>query len=89
MSADMKMNTIGGIKFKRIVDGFIDTVAFFRYLRVTAAQPGMVQAFVGQDSEIKRVRVHQRCDFMVNPKGDPQIVGANMAGQLGMISGMT
>jgi hypothetical protein len=88
MSMDVKMNMISCLKVKEITDGFIDTVNYFDYFKVSSSQPGMEQMVGGQEAEIKKLRVSQQFDFLGTPKNQPSISGGAMASQLGMVNGM-
>ncbi len=89
MTMDMKMNMISCLKVKEVVDGFINTVNYFEYFRVSSSQPGMDQMMGGQESEIKKLRISQQFDFLGKPKGEPTVTGGAMAGSLGMLGGLT
>lgn len=89
MSMDMKMNMISCLKVKEVVDGFINTVNYFEYFRVSSSQPGMDQMMGGQESELKKLRISQQFDFLGKPKGEPTVGGGAMAGQIGMLGGLT
>jgi len=89
MSMDMKMNMVGCVKIKEIVDGFINTVNYYDYMRVSSSQPGMDQMLGGQESELKKVRISQQFDLLGNPKGEPTVSGGAAAGQVGSLGGLT
>lgn len=89
VNMDMKMNMISCLKVKEIADGFIDTVNYFEFFKMGTSQPGMEQMLGGQESEIKKLRITQQFDFFGNAKGDPTITGGAIAGQIGMVNGMT
>lgn len=89
MPVDMKMNTVACLKVKDVVDGFISTVSYYDYVRVSSNQPGMDQMLGAQDSDMKKFRVYQQFDLLGNPKGEPKVTGGPPSGQLGSFSGFT
>lgn len=89
VAMDIKMNMISCLKVKEIVDGFINTVNYFDFFKVSTSQPGMEQMVGGQEAEIKKLRITQQFDFLGTPKGQPSVSGGAMANQLGMVNGLT
>jgi len=89
MTMDIKMNMISCLKVKEVVDGFINTVNYFEYFKVSSSQAGMDQMMGAQEAELKKLRINQQFDFLGTPKGTPTITGGTMAGSLGMLGGLT